>query len=326
MKEIPVVFATDDNYTSYLSVAIQSIIEHAKSAISIFVLHVGLAEENEYFLKSQVQDIPNIQIEFINCIDLIAVDKLDSGGVLHMNSICWLRLLIPYIFAEYDKVIYLDVDVIVRTDLFSLYEQDISGYLLAAGRDTFIVSWNNTIAVKDQLTSPKMYFNSGVLIFNCTLFRERFTKDELFYKAYHTEYFYADQDFLNLLCDEKYKLLSSKWNMLHGWLASNSPEWLKKEYEEARKDPYIIHYVTKPMKETMASKFTLLFLDYASRVKVPLVQKLFINSYKTGLFIYEPTIRDYILHLIEEKSDKMDIRFLVKCLLLKIKAYFFKKF
>lgn len=324
MKEIPVVFATDDTYTSYLSVAIESIIEHCTSKISIFVLHVGLSEENKYFLKQQVENSANLRIQFIECSHLISLDKLDNGGVLYLTSIAWLRLLIPYIFTQYSKVIYLDVDLIVKADLAYLYEEDVTGYLLGASRDTFIVSWNNEKAVRSQLKSPENYFNSGVLLINCAEFRERYTINQLIDKAYIADYFYADQDFLNLLCDDGYKTLSSKWNMLKGYLSKDTPEWLKKEYEEASKEPYIIHYVNKPMKEMMTSDLTLLFLEYASRVKVPLVQKLFINNYKAGTFAYTPTIRDYILHLIDEKSEKMDARFIVKCLLMKIKTYFLK--
>src|SRR5690606_1096210 len=186
-------------------------------------------------------------------------------------------------------------------------------------RDTFIVSWDNKDCIKEQLSNPNDYFNTGVLVFNSFQFRIRFSKEELLKKAYASNYYYADQDFLNLFCDRNTLLLTSQWNMLKGWLSPDSAEWLISEYEHAQASPYIVHFIHKPMKETMLSDLSKLFLDYASRVKVPLLQSFFIEGHRSGTFIYESTIRDYILYLINKKSDKIDLKFLLKCVLLKLK-------
>ena len=319
---IPVVFATDDNYVPYLSVAIQSIIENCESNISIYVFHVGLNSNNVEYLKLQVESIPNINLAFVDCLKEISLLDLDSGGVKHLNSLAWLRLLIPYILKQYDKVIYLDVDLLVLKDLGELIKVELNDYLIAACRDTFIVSWDNKACVKDQLINPQNYFNTGVLLFNTLEFRNKFSKDELLNKAYSSNYFYADQDFLNLLCDGNTLLLSSQWNMLKGWLSPDSAEWLTSEYKYAQSNPFIIHFIHKPLKETVISDLSKLFLDYASRVKVPLIHSFFIEGHRSGTYIYESTIRDYMLHLINKKSEKIDLKFLMKCIYLKLKLKF----
>src|SRR5690606_16205221 len=156
--DIPVVFATDDNYVQYLSIAIQSILENSRSNISIYILHLGLKEENVRFLEQQIESFDNINIYFINCSLEVSILDLDPGGVKHLNSLAWLRLLIPYLLSQYHKVIYFDVDILVLKDIEGLFQIDIGNNLIAAARDTFIVSWDNQDCVKDQLSKPKNYF------------------------------------------------------------------------------------------------------------------------------------------------------------------------
>jgi len=111
--------------------------------------------------------------------------------------------------------------------------------------------------------------------------------------------------------------------MLKGSLSPSTPTWLIEEYDEAKSNPFIIHFINKPMKETVLSDLSKLFLDYASKVKVPLTHSLFIEGHRSGAYIYEPTIRDYILNLVINNSELIDERFLLKCIWLKLKSKFF---
>ena len=65
-KEIPVCFATDDNYVPFLAVAVASLLDNAskENFYRIFVLITQLKEDNIAKIKKLEQ--PNSSIEFIS--------------------------------------------------------------------------------------------------------------------------------------------------------------------------------------------------------------------------------------------------------------------
>ena len=72
-----------------------------------------------------------------------------------------LRLLADLIPGMPDKLLYLDIDLIVNRDIRLLWDQDVEGYEYAAARDQY-GKW---------LINPN-YINAGVLLFNMKRMRE----------------------------------------------------------------------------------------------------------------------------------------------------------
>ena len=66
VKEIPIVFSTDDNYIPYLDVAIASLIENASNGFSyrIVVLNTGLKEDNVKKVMQNEKD--GFKIDFVD--------------------------------------------------------------------------------------------------------------------------------------------------------------------------------------------------------------------------------------------------------------------
>jgi lipopolysaccharide biosynthesis glycosyltransferase len=63
---------------------------------------------------------------------------------------------------------------------------------------------------------------------------------------------WLDQDLLNMLFHNKIKRIPNKWNVMISNIPDNLDEYylpsnLRKEYFEARENPYIIHYVGRGM-------------------------------------------------------------------------------
>lgn len=77
------------------------------------------------------------------------------------------------ILTAYDKVLYVDSDLVLTEDIAGLYQTDIGDKALGAVPDTEVIRMYFTdIVIKNyldktlELENPYRYFNSGVLIMN----------------------------------------------------------------------------------------------------------------------------------------------------------------
>ena len=127
-KEIPVCFATDDNYVPFLAVAVASLLDNASKDkfYRIFVLITKLKEENIEKIKSL--ETENSQIEFISLAK--ELDKIKDMFHLrdYYSKETYYRIFIPNLFPYYKKVLYLDCDITVLGDVAELYEHHIHGF------------------------------------------------------------------------------------------------------------------------------------------------------------------------------------------------------
>jgi len=203
-EQVTIVYATNDSYAPYMGVSIYSLIEHTSEdyMYRICILHENIAEN--YKTKIMRMSKENVEIEFID------VSKLMNGKrILQINRLskeATYRLLVDQIF-DYEKVLYIDCDTIVLNDVAKLYNIDVSGYVLGATLDYMINSMAKYVV--ENLGLPvKGYFNSGVLVINIPMFRNKSIGDKCF-KLLQSgkEYMTLDQDVLNITCKENVKFL-----------------------------------------------------------------------------------------------------------------------
>lgn len=214
-QEIPICFATDDNYVPFLAVAITSLLDNASkdNFYRIFVLTTNLRQENiDSILKHQTE---NSSIEFISLAK--ELDKIQDMFHLrdYYSKETYYRIFIPNLFPQYNKVLYLDCDITVLADISILYNTSIHGYYVAAATEevmqTFEV-FGNYVEQTDGI-NRKDYFNAGILLINCRRWRnnliaERFVDLLNRYKFRVVQ----DEDYLNVLCKGNVKKLSLGWN------------------------------------------------------------------------------------------------------------------
>ncbi|GHT66787.1 glucosyltransferase [Spirochaetia bacterium] len=271
-KKIPIVFSANNYYVPYMAVTIQSIMENASRnrQYIFFVFHREIGNENMDLLRKQIAVFPQFSIKFIDVTQYIGEYNLFVSK--HVTIETYFRLLIPEILSEYQKAIYLDGDMICCTNIASLYDIDLENNLLAAVRDVG-VSWyyspEHTNSIKSlyvvllNLQNPDKYFCAGMTVFNIELFRKTISTDKLFELATSREWQVHDQDVLNFLAEGKTLLLPFHWNFMHTSLSKYLPEHLRKDYNEAEKNPKIIHY--KPWDCASYIPHFELFWKYATR-------------------------------------------------------------
>ena len=295
-NNIPVVLACDNNYAPYGAITINSIIQNASKDknYDIILLHTDISADNQDKIRMLAKGRKNISIRIIDITSQL--EKIKQNLFVHnfYSIATYFRILIPQLCQLYEKVLYLDTDVIACRDVALLYDTDITSYLLAATPDaaaicqanlgkkmpdrdqTYRDYFQNTLGVGDI----NKYFQAGVLVLNIKLLRENDIYGQFMNKLKELPNpFYVDQDILNSICYGKVKLLESSWNHVTHIKSCNYfkgyiPETLFQQFVKARQNPKIIHF-TGPEKPWHNPKWILgdYFWKYA--FNTPFTETLF---------------------------------------------------
>ena len=214
---IPIFFASDNNYAPYLAVTLSSLLANASSEYfyKIHILTSNISEDNKQKINKLNKE--NSSIEFISLAKQLEQikDKFHLRDYYSLET--YYRFFIADMFPEYDKVIYLDCDLIVLGDISDFYYTNISNYLLGAVQDQVFAMYKpfDEYAEKALGLKVRNVFNAGVLLMNTKLFRayhvqERFFKMMERFKFRVTQ----DEDYLNVICKDRVKYLSIGWNKM----------------------------------------------------------------------------------------------------------------
>jgi lipopolysaccharide biosynthesis glycosyltransferase len=133
----------------------------------------------------------------------------------HISSrIAYARLLIPALFQpNVRRVIYLDADVLVLSDLLPLFTVDMDGAPVAAVCDLLDGELSRGNTAVGSLPKVAAYFNSGVLLIDLPRWREEKISERAYaYLARHPQSPFGDQDALNVACDGNWTRLDQRWN------------------------------------------------------------------------------------------------------------------
>lgn len=149
--------SSDDNYAQHLGVTIVSLIKaHPEQRLNIYVLDSGISLENKEKILSLCHEL--VKIEF-KSIDVNLFQNIKISSKSYFTSAIFNRFHIPEIFSQLDRILYLDVDIVVMQNLTSFYTMDLTGYALGMVRD-----WNEN-GVKKSI-NVQSYYNSGVMLFD----------------------------------------------------------------------------------------------------------------------------------------------------------------
>lgn len=245
---IPIVMAANDDYATYLGVAIHSLIKHTSKNYyyKIHVLQSDISETHKIKIKALEKE--NISIEMCDVSELMK--GIEIKKVEHLSKETAYRLLADKMFSNYEKIIYIDCDLIVKKDVALLYQIDLNDYILGAVRAC--ITGNMLEYISDKLSLPVAdYFNAGVLLINLIKFRELKIGEKglSMLSSGKQHYLTQDQDVLNLLCHKQVKYIDARWNVEWAAVIGDFGEAYIDEVRKGSLDcinePYIIHYITR---------------------------------------------------------------------------------
>lgn len=182
------------------------------------------------------EDIPDRQKELLLRISdgRMVFEYLNLAGRLkdvyidsRYSEAASFRLLLPDILPEYDKVLYIDCDIIVRKDMPALCEGlELGSDYLAAVFEAPIEKQAERFAALG--CDPMAYFNSGVLVMNLRQMREEKVSEALI-EASKVDYLeFPDQDVLNQVCLGRVRNLPPVYNSIRTFfIPKYRPDFLR---------------------------------------------------------------------------------------------------
>lgn len=258
-ESVNVVLAADNQFVPYLAVSLKSLIDNSRrnEKYDIVILHTNINWENQNIIKKMEGYKEFVSIRFCNIEEY--VKKIRFHVHHHFSVETFYRYFITDVFKNYEKVLYLDSDLVVLEDIAELFRIDLQGYLLAAVKDIDAIGnfksdkgMKRYMDKKLELKKPLTYFQAGVLLLNLRSIRSsNISSKALVNKTLECKWRMLDQDVMNMYFQGKVMFLNQRWNVLINGkytgktrleIARCAPFELWMEYLEARKRPAIIHY------------------------------------------------------------------------------------
>ncbi|MDO4763884.1 MAG: glycosyltransferase family 8 protein [Flavobacteriaceae bacterium] len=271
MSFFPIVLTCDDKYFKYASVVITSIIKNRNKnyQYEINVVSDYISSENQEKTIRQAKNIKNFSIKFI---ELKNIDKSRFFLNSYMSASTYYRFYIPELFKDYERILYLDCDLIVDQDISELATMDFyengEEKLALVCKDPYIM-YKLSDEGKDEdlninyfknilgMPNPYEYFNAGVMVYNLRKINELHLSEKLFDALDKIKKpILQDQDILNAVFSKNGggKFISNTYNDV-GRKHLSKIRFIKKKIKQfiglKDKTPYhIYHYVggNKPWK------------------------------------------------------------------------------
>jgi lipopolysaccharide biosynthesis glycosyltransferase len=237
MKGIcPIVMCCDAGYLMPLATALRSIVDSHEpgDVFSVHIAHQGISE----FQKRAVEEsLPNGRLVLVwHEIDTGEFEKFWT--LPHVSTMTFARLLIEGVLpADLERVLYLDVDILVTGDLRPLMREDLAGCTVGAVADRC----DQKIKAKDpnmwNLPEVADYLNAGVLLIDMHRWRSRRVMERAMrFLASNPSTPFGDQDAINVAVDGDWRALDQKWNYQHHYK-------VKLEDLPHSERPTIVHFV-----------------------------------------------------------------------------------
>lgn len=275
---VNIAISAGNSYVPYVAALVQSILEcrNPGRPYDIMILHTNITLANQQKVAAMQQK--QVSIRFCNLTE--EVRGIPFRVHQHFTAETFYRYFLPQVLRGYEKVLYLDADMVVMEDVAKLYDIPVDGYLLAAVRDIDVIglcradpSMERYVKKKLGMRRVENYFQAGVQLMNLKELRKCYKSADYVEKTLQANWRLLDQDVMNMLCQGRVKYLDQKWNVLMDWqycgksrmdLARQAPFALYQQYQRARKAPCVIHYAGtwKPWTDPVCD-FSAQFWHYA---------------------------------------------------------------
>lgn len=199
-NEFAVVLASDNRGILPLSVTVFSLLSTAapETFYKIYILSDGIDGENRNSIERLAAPF-ECRLEFIDVSGIL--EEHDFPHTEQWPVPAWGRVFIPELLKEErGNILYLDIDVLVCRDLTELFRTDMSGKAVGVVFENFSRPGSHFNERLEMPLTCTGYFNSGVLLMNVDVFREKnLVRAVLDYAVSHRDRLTCpDQDALEL--------------------------------------------------------------------------------------------------------------------------------
>ena len=244
---IPIVLSSDDKNSPYMYTTMLSVLENInKTSFCAFYL---LIPSN---FSIQYQNLIIKLKDYYNCsIHFIFMKNIFKDNFQKFSYTYFFLLIGDLLPKEFDKCIYLNLDVCVCKDLSELFTINLGDNYIAGVIDIGVNFLGKKNRKKLKLRSMKHNVNIGMILMNLKQIRKDKVTQKLL-QLTKKNFFGNEQDILNAECYDKILILPPKYNAIMFRLKINNPLlkciYNEKDISEAIKSPHIINYadIRKP--------------------------------------------------------------------------------
>lgn len=236
------------NWYQYLLTNLFAILSNNKvNKIYLFIEDDYIPEldllKNKFNVEFVVKNIDKIFNKYI---------KEDCPNISKRYSRCTLTRLFFSKEIPESKVIYIDVDALVISEISELWNIDIEDCYVSGTPDSGMA--RDGVVYLKFIDSNIPYINAGVLLMNLDLIRKDKIDDRWLDMINTQRLMYHDQDTINSVCKGRIHIFPSKFN------SSASTELL-----ENKKDIKIMHYTMKKEDWVKNHKYSELWYEYEEK-------------------------------------------------------------
>lgn len=203
-----IIVSIDDNYVLPLRVMLTSLFIHNHVKTTVYLFYSDLAEDN-------IKKIREITDKYEGNLCLCRIQNHifeDAFTVSYFTKTMYYRLLSSQLLSESEeRALYLDPDIVINSSIADFYNSDFEGKQMIAMPDR---GRGDGYGLSLGIRSPYHYINSGVLLLNLKLMREKvdFQKIKGLIADFGTGLCYPDQDIINMYFKEDIKYGDGTYN------------------------------------------------------------------------------------------------------------------
>lgn len=265
-NSINVCLSADENFAIALGVTLSSLIgcSSVDKNYDLIIMTSDISERHRREISALSEERENISIRFVNMKPLVSA--VTSSALDYRSAETNFRFFLSEpLFAEYKRMIWLDCDTVVVSDIAELFDTSLDGFSIGATRDYSVeyqlrsrggyTRGSKTYSRKTMLTEflglkgTDKFFNAGVILFDLERFREKASLKTLMELVNSREAALNDEEVLNILFEDDTKLIDNRFNCLiiyepmlrEGGYSDIATEKMK----SALAAPCVVHYVGK---------------------------------------------------------------------------------
>lgn len=224
-EDIPSIFGTsrsacnaialcaDQKFFPYASVAIISLLENGGCEdVPLFFFSESFDSED----MDKFDRLRSMASGRLHLVELSDQNLKALPSVRHMSRATFIRLRIPEILRSFGTILYLDSDILVVSEVSSVFKTEFQGRCIAAVRD---LVGEKTCKIGFFRSGEEAYFNAGVLLINSEHWMRAGIGDKVLKLARNDEEreklsTYADQCLLNYVIRGDFVALEREFNWL----------------------------------------------------------------------------------------------------------------
>lgn len=261
---VNICYATNADYAPYLAVSMYSLLCNADRSrvYDIVILHSAIPPDRIELIERTGALFPNCSVRMVDMTEFRESVKDATHAYITAETNYRLAIL-GELFAEYNRVLYIDCDTIVEGNVAELFDTDLQGNAVGGAEavearvfkmtkkgffiDNYPYNFEDYAKKFMGITDLDRYFNAGVTLFDLKKCREMTSADAAVELLNKRRWMNNDQDVLNMLFTGSIYKLDQKWNYttnIEQEVSLRDPR-LKKLFADIRRSEYgIIHYTS----------------------------------------------------------------------------------